>query len=145
MYSMGNYVPKQSGRQKLDDKSEEMCFVGYISDKGIYKVYDPTNGRFSTARDVIFDEKKFFAPNQLLAFAKRATPPLDDVEAINLSPPRIIHDEIVVMPRPSRTIIPPDTVTEGELRNQIWRKRVKKKRYRRMTTRRKKRIFTEKS
>src|SRR5438876_955437 len=24
----------------------------------------------------------------------------------------MIHDEIIVMPRPSRTIIPPDTVTE---------------------------------
>ena len=107
------HVPKESGRQKLDDKSKKMCFVGYISDKGIYKVYDPTNGRFSTARDIIFDEEKFFTPSELLAYAKTATPPQDDVEVISLSQPRIVHDEIVVMPRPQRTATPPDTTTEG--------------------------------
>jgi len=107
------HVPKESGRQKLDDKSKEMCFVGYISDKGNYKVYDPTNGRFSTAREVIFDEEKFFAPDQLLTFAKRATPPLDDAETISVSPPRIMFDEIVVMPRLPQTTMPPDTTTEG--------------------------------
>ena len=82
------HIPKESGRQKLDDKSKQMCFVGYISDKGIYKVYDPTNGSFSIAREVIFDEKKFFAPDQLLTFGNRATSPLDDAETISLSPPR---------------------------------------------------------
>src|SRR5438045_2332499 len=107
------HVPKDSGRQKLDDKSKRMCFVGYISDKGIYKVYDPTNGRFSTARDIIFDEEKFFTQSKLLAHAKRATPPPDDAEVIDLSQPRIVHDEIVVIPHPSRAAVIPDTTTEG--------------------------------
>jgi hypothetical protein len=66
------HIPKESGCQKLDDKSKRMCLVGYISDKGIYKVYDPSNGKFSGARDIIFDEKKFFTPQQLLASAKKA-------------------------------------------------------------------------
>jgi hypothetical protein len=121
------HIPKESGRQKLDDKSKRMCLVGYISDKGIYKVYDPSNGKFSGTRDVIFDEKKFFTPQQLLASAKRA--PLflrqDDDEPIVFASPNssthmppatssypsprpspIIHDEIVVMsgpPSPSPT------------------------------------------
>ena len=114
------HVPKESGRQKLDDKSKRMCLVGYISEKGIYKVYDPTNGKFSSARDIIFDEKKFFTPQQLLASARRAPPsPRDSDQPILFTssrPSPIVHDEIVVMRGPpspslSRAMTP---ATEGD-------------------------------
>jgi hypothetical protein len=107
----------------------------YISDKGIYKVYDPFN-----ARDIIFDEKKFFMPQHLLISAKKVPLLLrqdDDEEPIvfiscnssthippgqpsHISPPSaspstsshpsphpspIIYDEIVVMLGPLSPIL----------------------------------------
>jgi hypothetical protein len=47
--------------------------VRYISNKGIYKVYDLSNGKFSSIRDIIFNEKKFFTPQQLLTSAKKVS------------------------------------------------------------------------
>ena len=102
-------------------------------------MYDPTNGKFSTAREVIFDESKFFAPNELLGFVKRIAPPPDDAEIISLSPSRIVHDEIVVMPRPPQTI--PRIQRLRELRNQNRKERRKKKKKRKKG--RKRTTYTE--
>ena len=46
-------------RQKLDKKSEKMCFVGYsIHPKG-YRLLNETTGRVFIKRDVVFNETDF--------------------------------------------------------------------------------------
>ncbi|KAK2359039.1 hypothetical protein QL285_096166 [Trifolium repens] len=50
------HVPDQL-RRKLDDKGEQMVFVGYHSTGG-YKLYDPINKCVVVSRDVIIDEMK---------------------------------------------------------------------------------------
>src|SRR3954470_17484932 len=42
-------------RKKLDDKGEEMIFVGYHSTGG-YKLFDARNRKIQISRDVIFEE-----------------------------------------------------------------------------------------
>src|SRR2546423_11833669 len=104
-----------------------MCLVEYISDNGIYKVYDPTNGKFSSARDIIFDEKRFFTSEELLANTKKASQSSvdddddddddDDAEIISFAPPHpspIIYDEIIVTPGPPPTVTPESTPEDSK-------------------------------
>ena len=49
-------VPDQMLR-KLDDKSEKYVFIGYDSSSNGYKLYNPSNGKVISSRDVVFEEK----------------------------------------------------------------------------------------
>ena len=49
-------VPKQK-RSKLDDRSEKYVFIGYDSRSKGYKLYNPSNGKVISSRDVVFDEE----------------------------------------------------------------------------------------
>ncbi|KAF7144548.1 hypothetical protein RHSIM_Rhsim04G0139500 [Rhododendron simsii] len=49
-------VPEQI-RSKLDDRSEKYVFIGYDSRSKGYKLYNPSNGKMISSRDVVFDEE----------------------------------------------------------------------------------------
>jgi hypothetical protein len=49
-------VPDQL-KKKLNDKGEQMVFVGYHSTSG-YKLFDPINNCVVVSRDVIIDDMK---------------------------------------------------------------------------------------
>ncbi|KAF7144486.1 hypothetical protein RHSIM_Rhsim04G0171900 [Rhododendron simsii] len=49
-------VPEQK-RSKLDDRSEKYVFIGYDSRSKGYKLYNPSNGKVISSRDVVFDEE----------------------------------------------------------------------------------------
>ena len=49
-------VPEQK-RSKLDDRSEKYVFIGYDSSSKGYKLYNPSNGKVISSRDVVFDEE----------------------------------------------------------------------------------------
>ena len=51
------HIPKQE-RSKLDDRSEKFIFLGYDENSIGYKLYNPSNGKIVTSRDVEFDEEK---------------------------------------------------------------------------------------
>ena len=51
------HVPKQI-RNKFDDRSKELVFVGYDSRTKGYKLYDPRNGKVTLSRDVEFNEDR---------------------------------------------------------------------------------------
>ena len=42
---------------KLDDKSEKYVFIGYDSSSKGYKLYNPSNEKVISSRDVVFDEE----------------------------------------------------------------------------------------
>lgn len=50
------HVPYQL-RRKLDDKSEQMIFLGYHSTGG-YKLLNPRNNKIIVSRDIVFDEQR---------------------------------------------------------------------------------------
>ncbi|KAF7113243.1 hypothetical protein RHSIM_RhsimUnG0146100 [Rhododendron simsii] len=49
-------MPEQK-RSKLDDRSEKYVFIGYDSRSKGYKLYNPSNGKVISSRDVVFDEE----------------------------------------------------------------------------------------
>lgn len=52
------HLPKQV-RKKLDDRSEQMIFLGYHP-TGSYKLYDPRAQKIIMNRDVLFDETRWW-------------------------------------------------------------------------------------
>ena len=51
------HVPKQR-KNKFDDRSKELMFIGYDSRTKGYKLYDPRNDKVTLSRDVEFNEDK---------------------------------------------------------------------------------------
>lgn len=51
------HIPKQK-REKLDQKSEKVIFVGYSYNTKASKLYNPWTRKVIVSRDVIFDEDK---------------------------------------------------------------------------------------
>ena len=50
-------VPDQK-RRKLDDKSEKYVFISYDSSSKGYKLYNPSNEKVISSKDVVFDEEE---------------------------------------------------------------------------------------
>lgn len=48
-------IPSQN-RKQLDNKSEKCIFIGYSSQSKGYRLYNPSNKKFLTRRDVVFIE-----------------------------------------------------------------------------------------
>ena len=49
------HIPKDE-RRKLDAKSIKCVFIGYCSDKKVYKLFDPNSHKLFASRDVMFHE-----------------------------------------------------------------------------------------
>lgn len=56
------HVPKER-RQKWDEKSKEMIFVGYCNDTKAYRVIDPDTHKICKSRDVVFIENDKLNPS----------------------------------------------------------------------------------
>ena len=58
------HVPKEK-RKKLDDKSVKRIFIGYSIETRSYRLFDPKAKKVIISRDVVFDEKGIYHPEQV--------------------------------------------------------------------------------
>jgi len=80
------HVSKEK-RTKLDTHSHKGIMIGYGGSTNQYKVWDLTRNDVVISRDVVFIKGK----------------PIEQTPAVYVEEPRIIHDSITVLPKPSET------------------------------------------
>jgi transposase InsO family protein len=87
------HIPKEK-RSKLDSKSQQCIFLGYLEGSKAYRLYDPIKQQLITSRDVIFDEEsKLNNEFGIIPLEEEKSHVLEDVQ-INSSPEKRQNGEV---------------------------------------------------
>lgn len=86
------FVKKLRGLTKLSDRSETMVYLGTKERTKEYRLYHPSNRKIVVARDVVFDEAKYWALNNETMGETLTTPYWTNVVVSVTAQSQLVHE-----------------------------------------------------